>query len=76
MPLLADPEEFVSDHRSHGRLSADATEPTWKGYLLTVSCPCGLVFERWVTPLDAGMDLLRWASLNGCAARLAERRSR
>jgi hypothetical protein len=39
MNLLADLEEFVYDHRSHGSLSANATEPAWNGYLLTVSCP-------------------------------------
>jgi hypothetical protein len=26
----------------------DATEPAWNGYLLTVACPCGVVFERWI----------------------------
>jgi hypothetical protein len=26
--------------------------------------PCGVVFERWVTPEDAELDLLRAASLN------------
>ena len=35
MTLLADLEEFVHDHRPHGRLTADATEPA-DGYLLTV----------------------------------------
>jgi hypothetical protein len=64
MTLLADLEEFVHDHRPHGRLTADATVPAWNGYLLTVACPCGVVFERWVTPEDAEVDLLRWASLN------------
>jgi len=33
-------------------------------YRLTVACACGVVFERWVTPEDAGLDLLRAASLN------------
>jgi hypothetical protein len=33
MSLLADLEEFVSDHRPHGPLTADATEPAWNGYL-------------------------------------------
>jgi hypothetical protein len=33
-------------------------------HLLSVACPCGVVFERWVTPLDAELDLLRAASLN------------
>ena len=31
--------------------------------LLTVACPCGVVFERWVTPEDAEY-LLHFASLN------------
>jgi hypothetical protein len=42
----------------------DATEPAWNGYLLTVSCPCGVVFERWVTPDQAQQDLVRLVSLN------------
>ena len=46
MNLIADPEEFVHDHRPHGPLTGDATEPAWNGYLLTVACPCGVVFER------------------------------
>jgi len=58
---LADLEEFVRDH---GTLTADAAEPTWNGYLLTVACPCGVVFKRWVTPEDADADLVRLARLN------------
>src|SRR6266446_1185029 len=61
MTLLADLEEFVADHRPHGLLTGDATEPALNGYLLTVACPCGVVFERWVTPLDAELDLLHAA---------------
>ena len=34
------------------------------GYRLTVACPCGVVFERWVTSVDAELDLLHAASLN------------
>ena len=47
MALLAELEEFVGDHRPHGTLTCDATEPEWNGYLLTVACACGVVFERW-----------------------------
>jgi hypothetical protein len=47
--LFADLEDFLHDHRAHGRLTADATEPAWNGYLLTVPCLCGMVFGRWVT---------------------------
>ena len=58
MTLLTDLKEFICDHRPHGPLTSDATEPAWKGYRLTVKCPCGVVFERWMTPQDAGVDLL------------------
>jgi hypothetical protein len=61
--LFADLEEFVHDHRPHGPLTADATEPAWNGYRLTVACPCGVVFERWVTSVDANADLISWARL-------------
>jgi hypothetical protein len=56
--IVADLEEFVADHRPHGTLTGDATEAGWNGYLLTVACPCGVVFDRWVTPQDAAVDLL------------------
>ena len=49
MRLLAELEEFVTDHRPHGTLTGDATAPAWNGYRLTVACPCGVVFERWVS---------------------------
>jgi hypothetical protein len=62
--LIADRQDFVHDHHSHGPLTADATEPAWNGYLLTVACSCGVVFERWVTPTEAELDLLRMARLN------------
>jgi len=48
--LVDDLQEFVHDRRIHGTLTADATEPAWNGYRLTVACSCGVVFERWVTP--------------------------
>jgi hypothetical protein len=50
MKLLPELEGFFRDHRSHGSLTVDATEPAWNGYLLSVTCPCGVVFLRWVTP--------------------------
>jgi len=28
-------------------MTAHATEPASIGYLLTVACPCEVVFERW-----------------------------
>lgn len=62
--MLPDLEEFVRDHRPHGGMTADTTEPAWNGYLLTVTCPCGVVFEQWVTPVGAELELLQAASLN------------
>jgi hypothetical protein len=56
--------EFVSEHCPHGTLTCDATAPAWNGYRLTVACPCGVVFELWVTSEEADADLLRLASLN------------
>ena len=49
-----------------GAFGATARRATARrnGYLLTVACPCGVTFERWVTPLDAELDLLQSASLN------------
>jgi hypothetical protein len=68
-PLLpaacrADREEFVRDHCPHGFPTADATEPGSNGYLLTVACSCGVMSERWITPWDTELDLLRIAGLN------------
>ena len=59
--LLADLADFIHDHRAHGSLTGDATEPAWNGYLLTVACPCGVVFERWVTLGDAMDALISWS---------------
>ena len=58
MTLLADLEEFARDHRPHGGLTGDATQPAWNGYRLTVARSCGVTFERWVTPEDADADLV------------------
>ena len=64
VPLLIDLQAFIQEHRAHGPLTAHATEPAWNGYLLTVACSCGVVFERWVTSVDAESDLISWASTN------------
>ena len=48
MTPLRDLADFIADHRSHGSMTADATEPAWNGYLLTMTCLCGVVFERWI----------------------------
>jgi hypothetical protein len=62
--LLAEIADLVHSHSSHGPLTADATEPAWNGYLLTVASPCRVVFGRWVTPEDADANLVRIARLN------------
>jgi hypothetical protein len=61
LTLLAD---LVRDDRLHDSLTANAAEPQWNGYLLTVACPCGVVFGRSVTPEDADADLVGIARLN------------
>jgi hypothetical protein len=61
---LVDLEDFLYSHRVHGALTADAMEPAWNGYLLTVASPCGVVFERWVTAEDADADLVGIVRLN------------
>jgi len=48
--------------RHHSPLTADTTEPAWNGYQLTVARPRGVVFERWVTPVEADTDLISWSS--------------
>jgi hypothetical protein len=56
--LLTDLREFVARHRPHGQLTADATEPTAEGYMLRVSCPCGITLMRWMTPGEATRELV------------------
>ncbi len=61
--LLTDLREFVTLHRPHGVLRANAGMPTRHGYRLEVACPCRVVFERWVFREDAAIDmalLARW----------------
>ena len=57
--MLRDLTAFVQDHQAHGQLVGDASAPGPWGYRVTVACPCGVTFERWVTELDATEDLLR-----------------
>jgi hypothetical protein len=58
MPLTADLEFFLGGHREHGGLLPHFGPATANGCRLKVGCPCGLTFERWVTPLDAVEDIL------------------
>ena len=62
--LLTDLREFVTLHRPHGELRANAGQPTPNGYRLEVACSCRVVFERWVFPDDAAIDLALLARWN------------
>ena len=66
MGLDRDLTDFFDSHKSHGSLTANATKPAWNGYLLAAACPCGVVFERWVTPQDADDDLISWSAVEVC----------
>jgi len=46
MTLLADLEDFVTEHRPHGPLTATTGQLTPNGYRLEVACSCGVTFER------------------------------
>ena len=55
---MADLIHFIERHHAHGTLTADATEPTDQGYMLTVPCSCGVAFMRWIREADAVSDLV------------------
>jgi hypothetical protein len=55
--------DFVERHGQCGKLTGDATQRTEPGYRLTVVYPCGVVFERWITPEDPTEDMVRTALL-------------
>src|SRR5215467_605549 len=57
MTLLADLEDFVTELRPHGTLTATTGELTPNGYRLEVACPCGVTFERCVPARRAIEDL-------------------
>jgi hypothetical protein len=59
MNLADDLDHFLAQHRAHGRLTPTVGEQTPNGYRLAIACPCGVTFERWMTPQDALEDLLR-----------------
>lgn len=55
---------FIRRDRGDSQLVGDATEPLPNGYQLTITCPCGVMFVRWVTPADAAIDLAALARRN------------
>jgi hypothetical protein len=62
--LLPDLAEFIERHRSCGVLTGDATTPTEFGYTVSVVCPCGVVFQRWVGVEEAAHELRLLSELN------------
>jgi hypothetical protein len=52
--VLADLELFTALHHPHGSLTAEEGRATANGHRLEVRCPCGLVFERWLTAEECG----------------------
>jgi hypothetical protein len=62
--ITADLEDFAAGHRAHGQFVADIGALTPNGYRLSVVCPCGVRFERWITPEEAAGDLGMLARLN------------
>jgi hypothetical protein len=57
-------DDFLEAHWPHGTITGDAEPPGPNGYRLTVACPCGVVFERWVTLVNAAIDLAALARRN------------
>ncbi len=63
MSLSDDIKAFIANHRDHGQLTGDATEPGLAGYQVWIACPCGVTFRRQVTEGDALADLAELARL-------------
>ena len=64
MTITADLDHFAAGHRPHGQLIAETGALTPNGYRLQVACPCGVTFERWITPEEAARDLTMPARLD------------
>lgn len=56
--VYSDLERFVRGHQHCGTMTASLTLPRLSGYRVTVTCSCGLIFERWVTDKAATADLI------------------
>jgi hypothetical protein len=61
MSDFADVQQFARQHAACGGLTPNAqTRPgTAGGYLLTITCACGAIHERWVTAEEASQPLPR-----------------
>ena len=61
MSDFADVEQFAREHAACGGLtpSAQSRPGAGGGYLLTITCACGAVLDRWVTAEEASQPLPR-----------------
>jgi hypothetical protein len=64
MTISDEIEAFIRQHRGDGQLVGDATEPSPNGDQLTITCHCGVMFVRWMTPEDTAIDLAALARPN------------
>ena len=58
MGVFEDVQRFIEAHARCGQVTRVAYPPTANGYRIMVKCPCGAVFDRWVTPEAARHDLI------------------
>ena len=59
MSCFSEVEDFVQAHRPHGELTFWASSLSRQGYSVRITCPRGVMLERWVLPQDAEEDLLQ-----------------
>jgi hypothetical protein len=64
MTISGDLDDFAAGHRAHGQCVTDIGALTPNGYRLRVVCPCGVRFERWITPEETASDLAIRARIN------------
>jgi len=59
MGIFEETQNFIEDHRPCGEIIGGLHPLTVEGYRVRMVCACcGDVFDRWVTPEDAGHDLI------------------
>lgn len=75
--LLVRPRRDAANQRgrsqAHGFQTVDTTPPACNGCVLTIACKCGVIFERWITPQDVALDLVRLANRRRSPAQYDER---
>jgi len=63
MTHLAELEEFVGEHRPHGKLRCDATEAAWNGYRLTVRCLLASCSSGGMTRTMSSIWAINWCPI-------------